>query len=85
MDFDKIIILSVRHYLLTVFMVLQIFVSGYSQSCNCPTVCQPCTGGILRYVLQYKGDVEATISVNDMSGVFFSQLVQPGEFFEVVK
>jgi gliding motility-associated-like protein len=85
MDFDKIITLSMRHYLLTVFMVLQIFVSAYSQSCKCPTICQPCTGGILTYVLQYNGDVEATISINDMSGVFFSQLLQPGEFFEVIK
>jgi gliding motility-associated-like protein len=64
------------------FVLLQ-FRQGNAQSCDCPTVCGTCVGGVIQYTLQYKGDETATVTVKDQTNVVFEEVLHPGDQFTV--
>jgi gliding motility-associated-like protein len=76
----------VRFFIGTVCAVALTFLTAGNadaQSCDCPTECNICFGGIKEFVLQYKGDGPATITVKDAANTIFNEQLNPGDLFVV--
>jgi gliding motility-associated-like protein len=71
--------------LLSIVLLFLTMGISQAQSCNCPSIdnCSPCSGGIIEYSLQYRGDTKATVSVKDQAAIVFTGELNPGEIFTV--
>lgn len=76
-------IFGVTRFICFLLILSTLALQAIGQSCDCPTNCSPCAGGITEYTLQYQGTQPALIIVRDAANVIFEKTLIPGELFVV--
>lgn len=69
-----------------IFLLLVLASRGIAaQSCDCPpaNACGACSGGLTGLTLKYNGASSASVTIEDNSGIFFSNTLAPGEEFSI--